>query len=239
MQSAQPKIQKMCEEESDDAEAVAKLLEINDSIHRTIARYKLVKQGNHEAAKNIPQGTLGTTTGVGKNKNNELSLLDFGDEPESTPAPEENGAGATSTGQTQGGHSLEDDLLGLSFNDSNYGQTGGIALGVGQNMGKCNRSTNVDLLLTEFKEYRGLHSSPRLLRLHHKLPSLGLQHLKHLHKPNPSNLTTQPFPHSLHLNPLRATLLLLPLTHRKARLQHPFHHTHNPPRSRPSIPLPL
>ena len=41
--SAHPKIQKMCEEESDDHEAVAKLLEINDSIHRTIQRYKLVK----------------------------------------------------------------------------------------------------------------------------------------------------------------------------------------------------
>src|ERR1700753_3619210 len=82
--SAHPKIQKMCEEESDDAEAVAKLLEINDSIHRTIERYKLMKAGDIEAANKIAKGTLGTTTGVGKNAANELSLIDFDPDP---PAP--------------------------------------------------------------------------------------------------------------------------------------------------------
>lgn len=68
----------MCEEESDDAEAVNKLLEINDSIHRTIERYKLIKQGDLAAASKIPKGTLGTSTGVSKNADNELSLIDFG-----------------------------------------------------------------------------------------------------------------------------------------------------------------
>ena len=48
--SAHPKIQKMCEEESDDHEAVAKLLEINDSIHRTLQRYKLMKAGDMNGA---------------------------------------------------------------------------------------------------------------------------------------------------------------------------------------------
>lgn len=105
MQSAHPKIQKMCEEESEDTEAVEKLKQINDSIQRTIQRYKLVKAGDFEGASRIPKGTLGTTTGVGKNANNELSLIDFDPEP-------------SSDGQEQAAtSSLEEDLLGLSFQD--------------------------------------------------------------------------------------------------------------------------
>lgn len=95
----------MCEEESDDTEAVEKLKQINDSIQRTIERYKLVKSGDIEGASKIPKGTLGTTTGVGKNANNELSLIDF------DPEPSYDGQGQTATS------SLEDDLLGLSFQD--------------------------------------------------------------------------------------------------------------------------
>ncbi|EHK99726.1 putative ADP-ribosylation factor-binding protein C25H2.16c [Glarea lozoyensis 74030] len=64
LQSAHPKIQRMCEEESDDHEAVAKLLEINDSIHRTVERYKLMKKGEVDAAAKIAAGTLGTSTGL-------------------------------------------------------------------------------------------------------------------------------------------------------------------------------
>lgn len=128
LQSAQPKIQKMCEEESDDSEAVAKLLEINDSIHRTIERYKLVKKGDLDAASKIPKGTLGTSTGVSKTADNELSLIDFGgDEP--VPGADANGESTSA----QKPVSLQDDLLGLSIQDDNYGQGGGIALGFGAN----------------------------------------------------------------------------------------------------------
>ncbi|MDI1484939.1 MAG: ARF-binding protein [Ramalina farinacea] len=128
LQSAHPKIQKMCEEESDDAEAVAKLLEINDSIHRTIERYKLVKRGDLEAASKIPRGTLGTSTGVTKTGDNELSLIDFSGDAE---PPTSDTAANAAMGQSSG--SIEDDLLGLSMQDQNYGQTGGIALGFGAN----------------------------------------------------------------------------------------------------------
>ena len=121
----------MCEEESDDAEAVNKLLEINDSIHRTIERYKLIKQGDIDAASKIPKGTLGTSTGVSKNADNELSLIDFGgDEPSPGPSIGTNGGNASKT------DSLEDDLLGLSMQDNAYGQSGGIALGFGANTSK-------------------------------------------------------------------------------------------------------
>ncbi|KAH8697133.1 VHS domain protein [Talaromyces proteolyticus] len=105
LQSAHPKIQRMCDEESDDTEAVEKLKQINDSIQRTIERYKLVKNGDLEGASRIPKGTLGTTTGVSKNANNELSLIDF------DPEPSSNGGDQPAT------TSLEDDLLGLSFQD--------------------------------------------------------------------------------------------------------------------------
>ncbi|KAJ6163962.1 hypothetical protein N7470_002634 [Penicillium chermesinum] len=127
LQSAHPKIQKMCEEESDDPEAVHKLLEINDSIHRTIERYKLVKKGDLDAASKIPKGTLGTTTGVSKNANNELSLIDF--DPEE---PSSNGNGDAS-GPSQGGSALENDLIGLSLDDGPV-QSGGISLGSSNSM---------------------------------------------------------------------------------------------------------
>jgi ADP-ribosylation factor-binding protein GGA len=129
LQSAHPKIQRMCEEESDDHEAVAKLLEINDSIHRTVERYKLMKNGDVDAASKIAKGTLGTTTGVGKNAANELSLIDFGGEDTNGTSSADPAAGSHSGG-------LEDDLLGLSMGDSSYGQGGGISLGFGNNTSK-------------------------------------------------------------------------------------------------------
>ncbi|KAL1602747.1 ARF-binding protein [Paraconiothyrium brasiliense] len=128
LQSAHPKIQKMCEEESEDTEAVAKLFEINDSINRTIERYKLFRKGDIEAANRIPQGTLGTSgAGVSKGPNNELNLIDFGD-PEPTPAASDP-ASSTSQQPTQKGNALEDDLLGLSLGGPSYGQSGSISLG--------------------------------------------------------------------------------------------------------------
>ena len=127
LSSAQPKIQKMCEEESDDHEAVAKLLEINDSIHRTVERYKLLKKGDIEGAQQIAKGAP-VPTSSGKSAAgaaNELSLIDFDD------ADANGAAGGQGASKTAG---VENDLLGLSIaDDSNYGQAGGIALGFGAN----------------------------------------------------------------------------------------------------------
>ncbi|KAH7085429.1 VHS domain-containing protein [Paraphoma chrysanthemicola] len=127
LQSAQPKIQKMCEEDSEDHEAVAKLFEINDSIHRTIERYKLFKKGDIEGANQIPQGTLGRSgAGVSQGPNNTLNLIDFGD---SEPAPAAAQPSGASKQPASTGHALEDDLLGLSLGGDSYGQSGSIALG--------------------------------------------------------------------------------------------------------------
>ncbi|KAL5628392.1 hypothetical protein BROUX41_003140 [Berkeleyomyces rouxiae] len=140
LQSAQPKIQKMCEEESEDHEAVAKLFEINDNIHRTVERYKLMKKGDIEAAKNIVSGQhvnseAGTKPSTTTNAANELSLIDFGGDPESAA-----GTSTTpiSSKKASGSASLEDDLLGLSIGEGSstspsFGQGGGIALGFGAN----------------------------------------------------------------------------------------------------------
>lgn len=125
----------MCEEESEDHEAVAKLFEINDSIHRTIQRYKLVKVGDLEGANNIKQGTLGITgAGVKKGANNELSLIDFGGLDEEAPAAESS-ASSQPPPPPPKGNALEDDLLGLSIGpgDSTFGSGGALSLGASSN----------------------------------------------------------------------------------------------------------
>ena len=118
----------MCEEDSEDHEAVAKLFEINDSIHRTIERYKLFKKGDIEGANKIPQGTLGRTgAGVSQGPNNTLNLIDFGD-PEPAPAPAAAESSNAPQQPTAKGNALEDDLLGLSLSGDTYGQSGSISL---------------------------------------------------------------------------------------------------------------
>ncbi|KAI1101155.1 VHS-domain-containing protein, partial [Jackrogersella minutella] len=133
LQSAQPKIQKMCEEESDDHEAVAKLFEINDSIHRTVERWKLLKKGDVEGANKIAQGapipTPSATAGKSTSAANELSLIDFDADAAA------NGSSSAAAGSSSQAGGLENDLLGLSLGDSdgNFGQGGGISLGFGSN----------------------------------------------------------------------------------------------------------
>lgn len=135
LQSAQPKIQKMCEEESDDHEAVARLFEINDSIHRTVERYKLMKKGDLEGASKIARGEHVASQAAVKSAAQELNLIDFDGEAEPN-GPAGNGSAGPSTA---GG--LEDDLLGLSIGDAGgsgatFGQTGGISLGFGNDESK-------------------------------------------------------------------------------------------------------
>ncbi|UKZ49596.1 hypothetical protein TrVGV298_003843 [Trichoderma virens] len=125
LQSAQPKIQKMCEEESDDHEAVARLLEINDSIHRTVERYKLMKKGDLDGAAKVAAGAPPPSQpGGSSSAANELSLIDFDGD-----ATQNNGTDSSQAG------GLENDLLGLDISgqSSTFGQGGGIALGFGAN----------------------------------------------------------------------------------------------------------
>jgi ADP-ribosylation factor-binding protein GGA len=134
LSSAQPKIQKMCEEESDDHEAVAKLLEINDSIHRTVERYRLMKKGDLEGASKIAKGgplPIDNKSGAGQ-ASNELSLIDFDGDVDGSGGATTAANGANSGPRSDNG--VENDLLGLSLGGSDsYGQAGSIALGFGAN----------------------------------------------------------------------------------------------------------
>jgi ADP-ribosylation factor-binding protein GGA len=158
--SAHPKIQKMCEEESDDTEAVAKLFEINDSIHRTIERYKLIKKGDIDAANAIPKGTLGTSgAGVRKGPDNELSLIDF-DGPEQS-APQQQQEQAAPAPPPKAGNALEDDLLGLNMGDGNFGEGGGISLGSSSNgTSKAPSMGNADIM-AQFSQSQQQRSTPQ------------------------------------------------------------------------------
>ncbi|KAG5921236.1 hypothetical protein E4U61_007017 [Claviceps capensis] len=133
LQSAQPKIQKMCEEESEDHEAVARLLEINDSIHRTVERYKLMKKGDMEAAAKVAYGAAPPVSSAPSGRAaNELSLIDFDGEG-GHDASQGNGNSAANSSQAGG---LENDLLGLDIggsSSSDFGQGGNISLGFGAN----------------------------------------------------------------------------------------------------------
>lgn len=138
LQNAQPKIQKMCEEESDDTEAVAKLFDINDSIHRTVERYKLMKKGDVEGASKIAKGEHVASSAAVKSAAQELNLIDFDGEVEANGSSSANVASDSGSQAQPGG--LEDDLLGLSIGESGdsstFGQTGGISLGFGSNSSK-------------------------------------------------------------------------------------------------------
>ena len=244
LQSAQPKIQRMCEEESDDQEAVAKLFEINDSIHRTIERYKLIKKGDVDGASKIPQGTLGTSTGVSKSADNELSLIDFDGDPEPTASTSGNANGPSE----QQGASLQDDLLGLSVQDQDYGQGGGIALGFGANSSKkgplSDMGKHTDLIPKTSPDRRSYH---QLRNIAPQRPHLQLPHLNHTKLLCLPNLIMTPLdsyqplflrhgrihlrhpPFSKHSklqdlrNPLKPPLIPLPHCHRPLHVQH--HHS--------------
>jgi ADP-ribosylation factor-binding protein GGA len=115
----------MVEEESDDTEAVVKLLELNDVINTMVEKYNLTKKGEYAAARalppiasNPPPAYTPTIT--------EDSLIDLGgDTPNGSLPP----TGASSAS------ALQEDLLGLSIDDPNgsIGVGGGIALGFGAN----------------------------------------------------------------------------------------------------------
>ncbi|KAI1424306.1 ADP-ribosylation factor-binding protein GGA2 [Xylaria sp. FL1777] len=199
LQSAQPKIQKMCEEESDDHEAVAKLFEINDSIHRTVERWKLLKKGDVEGADKLARGAPIPTPSApsGKARSsvaNELSLIDFDADAGTNGAATE----AASSSQVGG---LENDLLGLSLGDStgSFGQGGGISLGFGANQNIPGPALLSSLTQNStakgptptptpppFSPYSGFASKPSASQSTTPQPSLG-QYSAFSHPPQKTN----------------------------------------------------
>lgn len=125
----------MVEEESDDAEAVVKLLELNDAINTIIEKYTLVRKGDIDAARALPTVTPYTpAASAAKPAVVEDSLIDLGGDMDPTN-------GSSSSPGPSNSSSLQTDLLGLSIEDPGptFGQGGGIALGFGANTSTCSR----------------------------------------------------------------------------------------------------
>lgn len=142
IRNAQPKLQKMCEEESEDQDAVQKLFELNDSINSIVAKYEHLKRGDFAGAQRLPTSipsaptTDSVTSGVAPTTQSkfaqDLNLLDFDpEEPAkavdtSAPAAQILGTPAQAAAKT----SDMDDLLGLSFGGmDSFGTSGSISLG--------------------------------------------------------------------------------------------------------------
>lgn len=94
LKTAQPKFQKIIEEEHEDDDLVQSLLKFNDAINQLIEKYSLLKTGNKQAAQQINLVTMSDIPAenqTGGALANEINLLDFGDDMGATsPSPTPN-----------------------------------------------------------------------------------------------------------------------------------------------------
>lgn len=142
IRNAQPKLQKMCEEESDDQDAVQQLFELNDSINSIVAKYEHLKAGDFAGAQRLPTSmpsapvSDSTAAGVVPTAQSrfaqDLNLLDFDPEEPAgavdTAAPVAQQQAAVAQGPSKVNDM--DDLLGLSFGGmDSFGTSGSISLG--------------------------------------------------------------------------------------------------------------
>lgn len=125
MRNAQPKLQKLVEEERDDGAAITKILEVNDMINGVLERYHKIKHGDYGAKSTLSAGARSDA-----NTTRAANLIDFTGEIKDV----ESDRRATPTDSSG---DLLGDLEGLSFqsNSSSFGQGGSIALGFGSNTG--------------------------------------------------------------------------------------------------------
>lgn len=140
LKAAQPKFQKIIEEEQEDDNLVKDLLKFNDVVNQLLEKYSLIKVGNKAAASNINPESISTennSKNTGGALANEINLIDFDDNDNdndntgtdnifSTPF-----ANTTQTSVNTSNDPLVDLLGDLSFaNDKLSNQ--GISLNVGE-----------------------------------------------------------------------------------------------------------
>lgn len=132
---AQPKFQKIIEEEHEDDTLVQSLLKFNDTVNQLLEKYNLLKIGNKQAAaainpENISEVPAGSNAGA---LANEINLIDFDDEPARDSSNDQQGA---SNGNNTSLDDLFGDLtLGQADTNNNNNQSlvgGGISLGAGK-----------------------------------------------------------------------------------------------------------
>ncbi|KAG7865259.1 hypothetical protein KL918_004841 [Ogataea parapolymorpha] len=136
---AQPKLQVLVQEESDDQEQVGRLLSLNDKINSILQKADLLKEGDVANASKVK------VSGAGFN------LIDFDDD-EPSPAPSSNSAPAPTSNDAIA--DLLGDLGGLSFEPKKGTSTGNESVGSLGGFGAINlldtntreQSPSVDIL---------------------------------------------------------------------------------------------
>lgn len=127
VKAAHPRIQKMTEEEGQDEETVAKLLQLNDYLHSLVDKFELLRKGDFDGAGAV---SAKAPSGAPTTKPVVSDLIDFGDDLGDQPAA--SSGGATGAASSAGASTVDDllgDLDGLSFNNnSGFGQGGSISL---------------------------------------------------------------------------------------------------------------
>lgn len=136
LKGAQPKFQKIIEEEQEDDGLVQDLLKFNDTVNQLLEKYSLIKIGNRDAAANINPAAISSE--IANNDNgggalaNEINLIDFDNDMDtSSPSP----APVNMNAPTVTSDPLADllgDLNDLSVSSSNNATNGGISLGAGE-----------------------------------------------------------------------------------------------------------
>ncbi|AQZ10768.1 GGA1 (YDR358W) and GGA2 (YHR108W) [Zygosaccharomyces parabailii] len=139
IKSAQPKFQKIIEEEHEDDELVQDLLKFNDTVNQLLKKFELLKAGDSGAASQIrPSNISAPAPATGGALATEINLIDFDDEPveNGNPAAGSTGATAASSGNGDIVADLLGDLSDLSFSSAsgtqNFGMGGSIQLGATQ-----------------------------------------------------------------------------------------------------------
>lgn len=146
LKTAQPKFQKIIEEEHEDDDLVQSLLKFNDAINQLIEKYSLLKTGNKEAAHQINLVTMSDIPAenqTGGALANEINLLDFGDDMGATsPSPTPNTAQPAAAANNANFDPLADLLGDMSISSTPAAPTPGSNMG-GLNLGGISLDSTV------------------------------------------------------------------------------------------------
>lgn len=152
LKGAQPKFQKIIEEEHEDDNLVQDLLKFNDTVNQLLAKYDFLKAGDSSSAAQIHPSNIAASPEAADFSNSggalakEINLIDFDDDNEtssSSPAPAQTGSGdvvADLLGD------LSDLSLSSNSNTQSFGLGGSISLGAAQATTHVTGSSNLDLL---------------------------------------------------------------------------------------------